>query len=54
MIIAGFPPLTGEQVERHARDVRLRCCRQASLGADNRLSEILLRAEVRSYVRDIG
>jgi hypothetical protein len=30
--------------------VRLRCCQQASLGAE---SEILLRAEMHSYIRNI-
>ena len=32
--------------------VRLRCCQQASLGA--KLSEVLLRAEVRSFINDMA
>jgi hypothetical protein len=32
--------------------VRLRCCRQASLGAES--LEILLRAEVRSFINDMA
>jgi hypothetical protein len=32
--------------------VRLRCCQQASLGAES--SEILLRAEVRSFINDMA
>jgi len=52
MIIAGFQPLAGEQVERHAHGVRLRCCQQASSGAES--SEVLLRAEVRSFINDMA
>jgi hypothetical protein len=32
--------------------VRLRCCQQASLGAES--SEVLLRAEVRSFINDMA
>jgi hypothetical protein len=54
MIIAGFPPLAGEQVERHAHRGRLRCWHQANSARKiSSSSEILLRAEVRSYIRDM-
>ena len=54
MIIAGFPPRAGEQVERRAHGVRRRCSHQASSVRNIRSSwEILLRAEVRSFINDM-
>jgi hypothetical protein len=64
--IANVPPVTVTGVLDIERDrtaamwqappgghgVRLRLCQQTSLGAES--SEILLRAEVRSYIRDIA
>jgi hypothetical protein len=40
------------QVPPGGHGVRLRCCQQASLGAES--SEILLRAEVRSVINDMA
>jgi len=55
MIIAGIPPRAGEQAERHAHGVRLRCCEEASSVRNTRSSsEILLRAEVRSFINDMA
>jgi len=54
MIIAGFPPRAGAQVARDAHGLRLRCWRQASSARKTGpSSEILLRAEARSYIRDM-
>jgi len=54
MVIAGFPPRAGEQVARDAHGVRHRCWHLArSARKTSSSSEILLRAEARSYIRDM-